>query len=252
MLCACAGLSRAELIVEPTKPLGAAAGKIAEWGRRRAAGEPLSRMVGRREFWGRAFRITPDVLDPRPETEGIVERALALFGERRDERLRILDLGVGSGALLCALLSEFPNARGLGVDISASAVRVARDNLDACSLADRAQARVGDWLGEVDEIFDLIVSNPPYVASGDIAGLTREVRDHDPRLALDGGLDGLDAYRTILPASRPRLEPGGWIIVEHGRGQSASVLSIAAAVGYRERAAYADLAGEMRIVAAQA
>jgi release factor glutamine methyltransferase len=252
VLCAAADLTRAELIVGPQAPLGAAARKVSEFGARRAAGEPLARIAGRREFWSRALKITPDVLDPRPESEAIVERALALFDARRGEPLRLLDLGVGSGALLCALLSEFPNARGLGVDISARAVGVARENFAACGVAERAEARVGDWLNEIDEIFDLIVSNPPYVASADIAGLMREVRDHDPHLALDGGADGLDAYRAILPASRPRLRSGGWLIVEHGIGQSPGVLAIASARAYRECVAYCDLSGEARIVAAWA
>jgi release factor glutamine methyltransferase len=252
VLCASAGLSRAELIVGSAAPLGAAADRVAEFGRRRAAGEPLSRIVGWREFWGRPYKITPEALDPRPETEGIVETALTLFDKRRGEPLRVLDLGVGSGAMLCALLAEFPKARGLGVDISTSAAGVARENLGACGVAERADVRVGDWLSEVDGTFDLIVSNPPYVASGDIAGLMRAVRDFDPRLALDGGADGLDAYRIILPASLTRLRPGGWLIVEHGVGQSPCVLAIASACGYRESAPYADLAGEARIVAARA
>ncbi len=226
-LCAASGVSPLSLLSAPEGLLGAAAEKLEQFATRRAAGEPLSRIVGRREFWGLPLAISPDVLDPRPETETIVDAAIALYRHRRPEVLRILDLGVGSGALLCALLSEFPNARGVGVDLSAAAARVALGNIEACGFAGRADVRIGDWAADIGGPFDLIVSNPPYISRDEIAGLPREVREHDPRLALDGGSDGLDAYRAILPGAARLLSPGGWLMVEIGAGQADDVLALA-------------------------
>ena len=206
----------------PAEPLGPAAWRVREFATRRAAGEPLSRIVGKREFWGLSFTISPQVLDPRPETESLVEASTAILRDRRDERLRILDLGVGSGSLLCALLVEFANARGVGVDISTDAVDVALDNLDACGLSERGEIRVGDWTNGLEGLFDLIVSNPPYIPTAHLSRLPREVRDFDPWLALDGGIDGLAAYRRILKETRRILAPGGWLLVELGVGQAAA------------------------------
>ena len=158
-------MSAAQLIAAPETALGqAAAARLADLAGRRAAGEPLSKIAGRREFWGLTLIVSPDVLDPRPETETLVEAALKLIGaRRRGEPLRILDLGVGSGAILCALLTECPAARGLGVDASPAAVAIARRNLEACGLAERADVRLGSWTEGVKGPFDLIVSNPPYI-----------------------------------------------------------------------------------------
>ena len=231
-LCAASGVSPARLIAGPQEPLGSAARRIEVFAARRAAGEPLSRIVGKREFWGLRLTISPQVLDPRPETETIIETSLKLLANRREERLRVLDLGVGSGSLLCALLSEFANARGIGIDISAGAANVARGNIEACGLAARAEIRIGDWTGGVEGEFDLIVSNPPYIRSADLPGLPREVRDFDPRLALDGGVDGLDAYRRMIPEARPLLAGGAWLLVEIGAGQSRGRLSIAERCGF--------------------
>ncbi len=163
-LSAASGVSPLALIVAPQEPLGSAAGKVEEFAARRAAGEPLSRIVGKREFWGLTLTISPQVLDPRPETETIVETSLRLLRDRRKEPLRILDLGVGSGALICALLSEFVHARGVGVDVSAAAANVARSNIEACGLTERAEIRLGDWTRGLGGRFDLIVSNPPYIS----------------------------------------------------------------------------------------
>ena len=250
-LCAACGVPPAVLISAPEAPLGAAAARLNEFSARRAAGEPLSKIRGKREFWGLTFAISPDVLDPRPETETIVEAAVALFASRRREALRILDLGVGSGSLLCALLSEFPEARGLGVELSTAAAKVARANVDACGLAPRADIRVACWSEDVGGPFDLIVSNPPYIPSAEIAGLAREVSDFDPRLALDGGADGLEAYRAIMPASVRLIAPGGWLLAEVGAGQSADALAIAAKAGFLDCTARRDLAGVERVVAAR-
>ncbi|MGC9957599.1 peptide chain release factor N(5)-glutamine methyltransferase, partial [Roseiarcus sp.] len=256
-LSAASGVSPIALIVAPQEPLGSAARKVEEFAARRAAGEPLSRIVGKREFWGLDFTISPQVLDPRPETETIVEASLRLLRDRRKEPLRILDLGVGSGALICALLSEFVHARGVGVDVSPGAANVARSNIAARGLANRAGIRLGDWTRGLEGPFDLIVSNPPYVPSADLPGLPREVREFDqvrefdPQLALDGGIDGLDAYRRILPESRSLLSGGGWLMVEIGAGQAADVLAIAEQCGLCNAMVDKDLAGLDRVVAAR-
>jgi len=248
-LCAAACLSPVALIVDPREPLGLAASRVREVAARRAVGEPLSRIIGRREFWGLSLAISPHVLDPRPETETIVEAALSILGGRRAEALRILDLGVGSGALLCALLTEFAVARGVGVDLSADAVDVARANLMACGLSSRAEIQVGDWTRALDGPFDLILSNPPYIPTADLSGLPREVRDFDPWLALDGGTDGLAAYRRILPESRRLLAADGWLLAELGAGQAADVTVIANRCGFSAVTLYQDLAGLDRVLA---
>ena len=245
------GLTPADLIASPDRPLGDGALALREVARRRMAREPLSRIFGWREFWGMRFAITPAVLDPRPETETIVEAAIERFAARRTSGLRILDLGVGSGALLCALLSEFPNARGIGVDLSNEAAAVARANVIARGLESRAEIRVGDWTGAVQGPFDMIVSNPPYIRTADIDRLDPEVRLHDPRLALDGGEDGLDAYRALLPTLKPHLSPGGVVLVEIGAGQAPAVLDLAARAGLVEAAASRDLSGIERVISAR-
>jgi release factor glutamine methyltransferase len=250
-LCAALGLSPVALLLATAEPLGATAGRLDDFATRRAAGEPLSRIVGKREFWGLALTISPQVLDPRPETETVVEAAVTLFRGRRLDALRILDLGVGSGALLCALLGEFANGRGLGVDVSAAATKVAFDNIEACGLTERAEVRVGDWTSNVCGPFDLIVANPPYIPSADIAGLPRGVRDFDPRLALDGGTDGLEAYRAIMPASELLLAAGGWLLVEVGADRATDVHAIATEAGFFVCRSYRDLAGLERVVAAR-
>ncbi len=245
------GLAPADLIASPDRPLGDAVLTLREVALRRMAREPLSRILGWREFWGMRFEITPAVLDPRPETESIVEAALERFAARRTAGLRILDLGVGSGALLSALLREFPNARGVGVDLSTDAAAVATANVLAHGLESRAQIRVGDWTGAVQGQFDMIVSNPPYIRTADIDRLDPEVRLHDPRLALDGGEDGLDAYRALLPAVTAHLSPEGVVLVEIGAGQAPAVLELAARAGLAEAVTRRDLSGTERVIMAR-
>ncbi len=202
---------------------------------RRAAREPLSRIVGRREFWSRDFLLAPAVFDPRPDSETVVAAALAALPCFRT----VLDLGTGSGCLLAALLTERPGAWGLGIDRAPGACRAARRNLEDLPAAVAA----GNWARAVARRFDLVVSNPPYIPSADIAALTPEVRDHDPRLALDGGADGLDAYRAIL-ADLPRLlAPGGAAVLELGFGQADAVAMLAGAAGFRVEDIRADLGG---------
>ncbi|MBV8474004.1 MAG: peptide chain release factor N(5)-glutamine methyltransferase [Hyphomicrobiales bacterium] len=252
LVAAACGARLVALIAEPDAPLDAAAAKLEAFAKRRESGEPLSRILGRREFWSLELAISPDVLDPRPDTETIVEAARRALRERRGEPLRILDLGVGSGALLCALLSELPAARGIGVDLSEAAARIARANVEALGLAARAQVQVGEWTAGLDGPFDLIVSNPPYIPTADLAGLAREVRDHDPRLALDGGADGLDAYRALAPEIARLLAPEGWFFLEVGVDQADAVKTIAVDAGLADVTTYRDLAGIERVVAGRA
>nr|WP_281503057.1 peptide chain release factor N(5)-glutamine methyltransferase [Ancylobacter crimeensis] len=210
---------------------------------RRCNGEPLARLTGQREFWSLPLALAPETLVPRPETEILVEVALAAFPDRA-ARLRILDLGTGSGAILAALLSERPNAVAIGVDRSEGAARQARNNLETLGFSGRFGIIVSEWGEALEARFDLVVSNPPYIVSADIDALEREVREHDPRLALDGGADGLDAYRAIASALPSLLAPGGRAVLELGIGQEAAVATLLEAQGLPpEGPARPDLAG---------
>ena len=250
LLCAAEGVKSLDLIRAPELALSEAGlARLAPMAERRAAGEPVSRILSRREFWGLRLTISPDVLDPRPDTETLVEAVMrnSRIGARR-AALRILDLGAGSGAILCALLKEFGAATGMAVDLSAPAAAQARANLVACGLAGRSRVVVGSWGQALRGPFDIIASNPPYIPSGEIGGLEREVRDHDPFIALDGGLDGLDAYRALGPQLAPLLGESGRFFVEFGAGQAKSVTAILAGYGLTKLANYADLAGIARVV----
>jgi release factor glutamine methyltransferase len=206
---------------------------------RRATGEPLAFILGWREFWSLRFRVSPATLIPRPDTETLVEAALALH----PDPIRVLDLGTGTGCLLLAFLHERPEAFGIGVDRSESAARLARDNARDLGLADRSAFLCGDWAEAMAGRFDLILSNPPYVATFDLAEL--EVAAHEPRAALDGGGCGLTAYRAII-ATLPRLlAPSGTAVLELGAGQFDAVAAIAGAAGFRV-SARADLSGTAR------
>ncbi|MGD9767999.1 MAG: peptide chain release factor N(5)-glutamine methyltransferase [Pseudolabrys sp.] len=220
---------------------------------RRLAREPVSRIIGRREFWSLPLKVTPDVLVPRADTETLVERALDHIVKNglRAERLRLLDIGTGTGALLLALLSELPNAIGIGTDLSPAAVAIAEENARALELAARASFVTGSYAAGARGPFDIIMSNPPYIARAEIDTLAPEVRDHDPRLALDGGNDGLDAYRGVIAEARPLLTPGGRLILELGAGQAPAVTALVEATGlvlYGEP--QNDLAGIPRALAA--
>jgi len=218
--------------------------------RRTLAHEPLSRVLGAREFWGLDFMLSPDTLDPRPETETLVEAVLARLPERGRPR-RFLDLGTGTGCLLLALLSEYPAATGVGVDLAAGAVDTAARNAERHGLRPRAEFVVGNWGKGLTEAFDVIVANPPYIASSDLAALPPEVRDYDPSLALDGGADGLAAYRAIA-ADLPRLlAPAGFFACEIGAGQENAVAGIISAAGLVIDNVLPDLAGIPRCVVAR-
>jgi release factor glutamine methyltransferase len=224
------------------------AGAIAELSARRLAREPVARIRGEKEFWGLPFKLNSETLLPRPETETVVEAALAALDRdnRKSHALRIVDLGTGSGALLLALLSGLPRAGGIGTDISVAALQCARDNAAALGLSARASFVACDYGAALGAPADLLVSNPPYVAHADIAGLQAEVRDFDPRRALDGGADGFDGYRTIASDARRLLAPKGILVVELGQGQHAAVTAIFAATGLEGAAPRYDLSGIAR------
>ena len=209
---------------------------------RRIAREPVSKIIGRRAFWTLDLTVTADTLDPRPDSETLIEAALEAFRGRTPPR-RILDLGTGTGCLLLAALSEFPEATGLGLDRSPAAAEVARRNAADTGLADRVEIRCQDWDTVGEDRFELILSNPPYIAEDEVASLAEEVRGHDPIGALAAGADGLDAYRALAPVLSRTLAPDGVAILELGIGQGDAVAAIMASVGLRETARRADLAG---------
>ncbi len=210
---------------------------------RRLAGEPIARIVGRKEFWSQSFRLGPDTLVPRPETETVVEAALAAFPDR-NAPLRVLDLGTGSGALLAAILVERPCSSGFGIDRSEGTLAIARANLEALGLGARVAFACGDWGEALNAKFDLVVCNPPYIAAHEFARLSSEVRDHDPRLALDGGADGLDAYRAIVSGLARLLHAHGVAVLELGRGQESAVVNLTRDAGlFVAGPARLDLAG---------
>jgi release factor glutamine methyltransferase len=228
------GLDHAGLAAQAARALTAGeADAIAALAARRLGREPVARIIGIKEFWGLNFKLNSATLVPRPETETVVEAALdALDGSpARGEALRVADLGTGSGALLLALLAELPAARGFGTDRSREALGCARDNAIALGFAERAWFLVCDYGAALKGPFDIVVSNPPYVGRDDIAALAPEVRVFDPALALDGGLDGLDAYRAIATAARHLLSPDGILVLELGIGQLDAVAGLLAAAG---------------------
>ncbi|WP_336809893.1 peptide chain release factor N(5)-glutamine methyltransferase [Bosea sp. MMO-172] len=220
--------------------------RLDDFAARRAAGEPVWRILGEREFWGLPFRLSPATLEPRPDSETIVETALAQFAGRREETLKLLDLGTGTGCLLIALLSELPRARGIGIDLSDEACRTAAANAALNGVDDRVTFRQGSWTAGLTGRFDLIVSNPPYIPSAEIATLSVEVREHDPLLALDGGADGLGPYRLFATALPPLLAPGGVIVFEIGAGQGPDVVALMRAGGLEFRGSRNDLGGHER------
>lgn len=244
LLLGATSLTRSDLILTPEKGLDPdAAQRLAAFVSRRLAGEPATRILGARAFWSLDLRVTPDVLDPRPDSETIVIAALEAIGRRRDAALRILDLGTGSGALLLALLSECSQATGVGVDLSQEACAIARENAIRNGLADRVDIVQGQWANDLTELFDLVVSNPPYIETAQIGGLSDEVRHHDPMLALDGGADGLAAYAEIVLSLRALLKPEGVAVFELGIGQGPDVARLAEDAGLSVCGFRRDLGG---------
>jgi release factor glutamine methyltransferase len=246
-------LDHTALTIDGERPLGEdAARTLASLAVRRLDREPVARIVGMKEFWGLPLRLNDATLVPRPETETVVEASLAALDHDgpRNRPLRVADLGTGSGALLIALLTELPNASGIGIDVNLQAVAAARGNAIRLGLASRAQFAVGDFGAALAGSIDLLVSNPPYIESGHIAMLPPEVR-HDPRIALDGGADGLDAYRTIAGQSRYLLGTSGYLVVEIGAGQEAAVATTFRTAGLTPLPAQPDLAGVPRALRAR-
>jgi release factor glutamine methyltransferase len=226
--------------------------RIEDFARRRLAGEPVARLLGVKEFWGLPLQLSTETLVPRPDTETVVELALELMhaAPHPDRRLRIADIGTGSGAILLALLSEWPEACGIGTDISLAALRIASSNAARLGFAPRAAFVACDYAAALSGSFDLIVSNPPYIRSAEIGLLATEVRDYDPRAALDGGADGLDAYRALIPQAAKLLAHGGALAVEAGQGQSGQIQGLMTAAGLTLAGPpKADLAGIRRAVA---
>lgn len=197
---------------------------------RRAQREPVAKIIGMKEFWGLSFRVTQDVLDPRPDSETLIEAVRETFADPH-QTYRILDFGVGSGCLLLSLLHEYPNATGVGVDISEAALEVARQNAYDLGLEQRSQFVHGSWGQGITGPFDMIISNPPYIPSQTIPTLEKEVREFDPFLALDGGGDGLDCYRSLVPDIARLLKPNGHAFLEIGQGQEKDVEAIFASYG---------------------
>jgi release factor glutamine methyltransferase len=247
-------LTRAQLVSQSDRILEAREASLtAALAARRLKREPVSRILGEKEFWSLPLRVTPDVLDPRPETETLVEAALDEVDRLglRAEKLKILDIGTGTGALPIALLTELPQAAGLATDISSAAIAIARENAERHKLVARCGYVVCNVADAIGGQFDLIVSNPPYIARGAIAALEPEVRDFDPKLALDGGADGLDAYRAIAAAAPGLFRPGGRLIVELGIGQDGPVRALMTAGGLEVTAIRPDLAGIPRALIAR-
>lgn len=244
------GLDLTGLAVEAARVLDdAEAARLAGFAQRRLAGEPVARIVGRKEFWGLDLELGPATLVPRPDTETLVEAVLALVRAGRvAPPRRLLDIGTGSGALLLALLTEFPQALGVGSDIDEAALATAAGNAHRLSLGARTGFVCCDFAAPFTAGFDLVVANPPYIPTAAIASLSVEVRAHDPWRALDGGADGLDAYRRITAQARSLLAPDGLLLLEVGEGQGAAVAAVVAAAGLAMLPSRRDLAGIERVV----
>ena len=255
LLCHAAGLNHETYIARAREALPAdAAPRFKDAIARRLAREPVARITGAREFYGRSFVLGKDTLDPRPDTETLIEAALDIVREQGwlEKPLKLLDLGTGTGCILVTLLAELPYAIGLGTDLSAGALAIAAANARAQRVGSRATFAAADWLDGISGKFDLILSNPPYLAAGEMAGLAKEVSAHDPRLALDGGPDGLEAYRRIAMRARDALSADGRLLVEIGPGQGEHVAAIFARAGLTLKPGEGrrDLAGRPRVVVA--
>lgn len=253
---AATGASRLDLLAATDRAIAAdAVARLDDWIDRRAAGEPVGRILGTASFYGLDFALGPDTLEPRPDTETLVEVALAAVRSGRiagaspdGTGLRLLDLGTGTGAIAVTLLARLPEASGLATDLSAGALDVARRNASRNGVGNRLDFALGDFFAAANGSFNLVVSNPPYIASDIIGDLDREVRLHDPRLALDGGPDGLDAYRAILGGIDDHLVPGGFLAVEIGWDQGESVATLFGTAGLTEIEVHRDLGDRERVV----
>jgi len=248
LLEAASGASRMDILTDPYRAVTEdQLATLEGYVERRLKREPVSRILGRKGFWKIMLNVTPDVLSPRPDTETILD--IVMLAHARNEAFNVIDLGTGSGAILLAILSERPAAKGVGTDISSEALAVARENAANLDLEGRATFLRTEWAsGFADHSFDLVVSNPPYIPSGDIPGLDPEVRNHDPLLALDGGPDGLEAYRELAPEIRRILKPGGVFAVEIGWDQGPEVKALFVAQGFENVIVVKDLGDRQRVV----
>ncbi|MBM3548735.1 MAG: peptide chain release factor N(5)-glutamine methyltransferase [Alphaproteobacteria bacterium] len=245
LLASVAGMSASAVLLEPDRVLAAETETVFnEFVDRRCRREPVSRIIGKREFWSLDFAITLSTLDPRPDSETLVEAALAQFDP--DPPRRVLDLGSGTGCLLLAVLSERPRWTGIGIDIAEDAVAVGRANARTLDLTARAHFQKGDWGQGLTGPFDLILTNPPYIPSREIPGLAPEVSAYDPRRALDGGKDGLDAYRVLAPTIARLLAPEGRAVIELGKGLANAVAGLMSEAGLKELDRRQDLSSVER------
>lgn len=248
LVCAAANCSRLSLLSTPKTPITETSLKLLDhFAQRRLRREPVSRILGTREFWGLELRITPAVLDPRPDTETIVEACIRWTRAKGLTNPKVLDLGTGSGAVLCAVLSELPEAKGVGIDVSATACEVAEDNLSALGLSRRGKILCLDIAEFNGSGFDIVLSNPPYVRSSDIEALDLEVKAYDPHLALDGGPDGLDLYRVIFSKYKQWVRNNFFCCVEIGHDQGLAVSQMLQSIGATGRLEK-DISGNDRIV----
>ncbi|MDB5540377.1 MAG: Release factor glutamine methyltransferase [Devosia sp.] len=246
------GMDRLELVNRereevPAKQLAA----LQDFADRRLKGEPVVRILGEKEFWGLGFKLNAATLVPRPETELLVERGLEVIGAL--DKARVLDLGTGTGCIPIALLTEYSDVTAVAIDLSAEALEMARYNANRHGVGGRLKTLRGSWFDPLEpgERFDLITSNPPYIESAEIAGLMPEVREHDPRLALDGGPDGLAAYRAIAAEAGLFLAPEGVLLLEIGSSQAAAVSDIFIGAGFTQVEVLRDLAAHDRMIVAQ-
>lgn len=248
LLAEACGLSEDDIRSRPETPIASAAAAAFEaMLLRRLQREPVSKILGRREFWSLDFVTSREVLDPRADSETLVAGVLAAI-PNRNAALRIVDFGTGSGCLLLSLLHELPNATGVGIDVSQPALTVAKHNAELLGLLPRCIFRFGSWGKGIEGTFDILISNPPYIESGVVPGLEPEVADYDPLLALDGGADGLDAYRALLPDMARLAAKDAFAALEVGVGQDVAVARLLAEAGFGEIAVLPDLGGIGRVV----
>ena len=244
------GLTRAELIASVRDALSPdAAALIQGLAARRIKGEPVDNILGYREFYGRRFKVTQDVLSPRPETEMLVEAALEIF--KTKPTANMLDLGTGSGAIIISVLAEALNGRGTAIDMSEAALDVARENAKTHKLTNRIEFMRGEWFAPVKDSYDIILSNPPYITQEAMRALAPEVKNFDPPIALSGGEDGLNAYRVIISKAKGFLKPGGTLIFEIGFDQAETVTALLTAAGFSGVSTHKDLAGHDRMIRAR-
>lgn len=249
LLCDCEGITPTDILTHPDMPVTNLP-TFQDWVDRRAAGVPMSRITGQRNFWGLDFMVSPATLDPRMDSEVLVREALSLIPP--DQPCDIADVGTGTGCLLLALLHDRPKAVGVGLDISPDALITAQSNADRLGLSDRARFAHSNWLSVLTaQSIDVLVSNPPYIVQKEIAHLDPAVRDHDPILALDGGADGLDAYRAIIDAAPKVLRPNGWIALEIGWDQGETIPNLLHLAGFLRISCYQDTSGRDRVVLGQ-